>query len=284
MNSKRTDFLIRVGVALVAALAISPVVGVLLPATPFHRVMTRCFLIALVVSLAWRALNPRTWPAKMREMGVRGPHRGRRFWAGAATALVLLTILLIVSWLLGGRIPPSKPFHQSLLLHFLAAAGSGIGVGLFEEVFCRGYLKEVIGGPASAFLYASVHYFKPPHGSVPAGDAYDPLLAVKRFPELLGGFADVRNVTLGMLSLFLLGLTFNRLKDRTGSLFMGIGLHVGLVFGLSFFRRVLSDVPAGNAWIYGGGRLYDGVLGTLLIALLLLVSRRAPLPGELSRP
>lgn len=282
MKPELKDFLLRIGAAFVIALVLAPVFGVIFDSEPFHRVMTRCFLITLVVALALGAGHPGTWPAKLAAMGLRGPHRIFRFGYGVGVALLLVTGLLLVSWLLGGRVPPEQPFHRALLIHFLIAAARGCAVGLFEETICRGYLKDLMGGPASALVYAVVHYFKPASGSAPAGPDYDPLLAIKRLPELFEGLGHPQNMTLGVFGLFLFGMALNRLRERTGNLYVGIGLHAGLVFALDFFRRVLSDVPDGSYWIFGGGRLYDGVLGNLMLLILLVLAYKAPIRGRLS--
>ncbi len=168
-------------------------------------------------------------------------------------------------------------------MHLLKAALSAIFVSCLEEILCRGYFLDVIGGGMSALVYAAAHYIRPLHGSTPA-DGFDPLLGVRRLPELFGSFQDGRNLTLGLLSLFVFGLALNRLRKRTGTLYVGMGLHAGLVFVLALYRRFLTSHPgAESRWIHGGGRLHDGLLGVLTLGLLLLAAYRLPLPGFLTR-
>lgn len=274
--SAAADFVIRIGAAFVAALALSPVLGLAFPEEPFHRVMTRTFQVTLVIALvAWRG-PVRAWPAKLRAMGFRGPERLRRAFLGAGVGIGAMALLLLVSWALGGRPLSDRPHRLALGVHLLVAAGSGIGVSLFEEIFFRGYLKDAIGGIASAVLYAVVHFLAPIGRTAPAGGEYDPLLAVKRLPEL-NAWMDPQRAGLGIPCLVVLGLALNRLRDRTGSLYVGMGLHAGLVFVLALYGRILVTKPE-NPWLYGGGFARDGVLPLLALLLLLLASYRAPLP------
>ncbi len=280
MSPAQRDLVVRLGAAVVATLLLAPVAGLLLDTVPFHRILTRLFLGTLVVAFVVRRGHPRTWPDKLRALGLSGPERGRRFALGLLVSALLTAALLALSWASGSRgaavgdLPP-------LGVHLLKAALAALVVSFLEEILCRGYFLDVIGGWGSALVYAAAHYLRPMHGSAPAaGDAYDPLLGVKRLPELFGSFLDVRHATLGLLSLFVFGLTLNRLRERTGTLYLGIGLHAGLVFVLALYPRFLTSFPGPRAaWIHGGGRLHDGLLGTLMLGLLLLAAYRLPLPG-----
>lgn len=269
------DFAFRAGAAFVAALALSPVVGVFCPETPFHRVMTRTFQVALVVALAVRRGPVRTWPGKIRAMGFRGPHRLRRVLLGASTGLLAMTLVLVASWLLGGR-GVAGPHRLGLAVHLAQALGTAIAVGFFEELLVRGYLKDAIGGFPSAFLFAVVHFIAPIGKTAPAGEGYDPLLAVKRLHEL-NAITDPQRALMGIPCLLIFGLALNRLRDRTGTLYVGMGLHAGAVFVLAIYGRFLT-LNSTDPWIHGGGFARDGLLPLLALLLLLLASYRAPLP------
>jgi membrane protease YdiL (CAAX protease family) len=213
-------------------------------------------------------------------MGFRGPHRLPRVAWGAAIGFLLLALLLLLSWALGGRELRGSPHSVPAALHVGRALFAAAAVSLFEEILCRGYLKDAIGGTLGALLYAGAHYLRPPQGSAPAA-GYDPLLGVTRLPELLSGWTEPRPILLGFTGLFLLGLALNRLRERTGTLYAGMGLHAALVFGVELYRRVFHVEPAGDPWVFGGNRLHDGFLGLLGMAAVLVVSHRAPLPDRL---
>jgi membrane protease YdiL (CAAX protease family) len=269
------DFTVRVAAAFVVALALSPVVGVLSPHTPFHRVMTRTFQAALLVALLVRRGPVRTWPGKLRAMGFRGPERRKRVLLGAAVGVGAMVLVLLLSWALGGR-GAAPPHRLSLPVHLLFALGTGITVGLGEEIFFRGYLKDAVGGLASAVIFALVHYLAPIGRTMPAGGTYDPLLALKRLHEL-NAWTDPKRAGLGIPCLFVFALALNRLRDRTGTLYVGMGLHAGIVFVLMLYGRFL-DVNSSDPRIWGGYFVRDGVVPLLALLLLLLASYRAPLP------
>jgi len=269
------DFTLRTGAAFVVALVVSPMIGPLWPATSFHRVMTRTFQAAMVIALLVHREAPRTWPSKFRAMGFRGPDRLRRVLLGAGTGLFAMTLLLVVSWLLGGR-SAAPPHRLAFLGHLSQAIATAVVVGCFEEIFFRGYLKDAIRGFPSAALYSIVHFLTPISKTAPAGSGYDPLLALKRLPEL-NAWTDRRQALLGIPCLLIFGLALNRLRDRTGTLYLGMGVHAGVVFVLAFYGRFL-DVNSTNPWIFGGVFARDGLLPLLALLLLLLASYRAPLP------
>ncbi|MGQ0613348.1 MAG: CPBP family glutamic-type intramembrane protease [Planctomycetaceae bacterium] len=283
MNPARRGPLLRFGAAVGATLVVAPVAGALLPRNEFHSVLSRVFLGSLLIAFLVRR-GPRSgWLAGLRGQGLRGPHRGERAVLGLVVSLLLLLLLLALSWALGGRIASTKPPRYELLAHIGASLVAGFLVSFLEEWMCRGYLKDVLGGPVSALIYAAVHFLRPLQGSAPA-QGYDPLLALKMIPRLFESFGVLQNATLGILGLFLFGLALNRLRERTGTLYLGIGLHAGLVAGLALYSRWLERSTPGSRWIFGGARLYDGLLGILALGLLLLAAWRLPLPARLTKP
>ena len=189
-----------------------------------------------------------------------------------------MALLLLVSWALGGRVKFPGEFPKPFPKHLLKAVVAATGASLLEEILFRGYLRVKLTGALSAFLYAIVHFFRPVAGSDPSWSGYHPFEGFQRFPIMIESFRDPRLLTLGVLSLFLIGMALNRLAERTGTLWAGIGLHSGLVFTVELYRRWLWDRPQGSPWIYGGGRLHDGVLGCLMAGALLLLVNRLPLP------
>jgi hypothetical protein len=277
------DFTLRVAAAVAAALVLSPVAGLFLPATPFHRVMTRAFQVSLVVALLVRRPPLRTWPAAIRAMGLRGPWLlgdrvdRRQLLLGAGVGVAAMVGVLLLSWLLGGRAPQEEPHRLPFAYHAGKALLTALVVSTFEEILVRGYLRNALGGLASAILFAGIHFVQPSGRTAPAGAGYDPLLAVKRLPELLESWTEPQNALLGFPCLLLLALALNRLRDRTGALYLGIGLHAGVVLVVQLYRRFLAG-EATAPWIYGGAFLRDGLLPLLALLLLLLAAYRAPLP------
>jgi membrane protease YdiL (CAAX protease family) len=276
-------FLVRLGIAFAGGLVASPVVALAFDETPFHEVMTRTFMVSLVLSFLWGNLHPRAWIANLREMGMRGPDRLLRILFGIHISVLVLLLILLASMMLGARPWLDGPFRKEFWPHLGSAVLAGVLVPLIEEPLFRGYFKDIMGGVASAFVYAVVHFFKPLEETAPAGPGFDPLLGFKRFPEMLEGWTDVHAVTLGIVSLFLFGMALNRMRERTGSLYVCIGIHGGFVFGLNFYRRFIEERADGSIWIFGGGRLHDGVIGVIALAVLLWAAYKAPIPERLTR-
>jgi len=265
--------------AFAIAFALTPILAAYaFPAERWHRVATRTFLACVILVFAAGAGHPRHWIPKLRALGLDGPGRLRRVALGVAVSFALMATLLFVEWALGGRGVFDGPHKRSFGTDLGRALFTAFNVSIIEEILCRGYLKATIGGTMSALLYAGAHYFRPMSGTKPA-DGYDPLLVLHRFPELLEGWTVPHHVTIGLLSLFLFGLALNRLRDRTGTLYLGMGVHFGVVLGLKLYTRWLERKADGSVFIWGSSRLHDGLVGTIVMALFLLWAYRGRVPA-----
>jgi membrane protease YdiL (CAAX protease family) len=277
---------INSGWALAAGFLLSPLFGPLFSNQPFHRVMQRTAMITFILLFLRTAGHPRTWKAKVLDLGLRADYRWARFLIGFALAATLMALLVVVSNQLGGRPAivhgiPKEPVAIAVLKGLAKALFTATMVSFLEEILFRGYLLKTVGSVPCALFYSVVHFITPIERTAPA-NGYDPLLAFKKFPLMIERFADPRIVTLGVLSLFLLGMALNTLRKRTGSLWACIGLHFGVVFLVYFYRWWLFETPNRGdlgLWIYGDKRLHDGLLGTITIALLYLGALTLPLPA-----
>ena len=276
----RWDFAIRLLLAFVLTLALVPVVALVLPNTAFHRLVTRTLLVCILALLLVGRSHPRTWGANLRAMGLRGPAGLSRLATGILISIVLFGFVLAISWATSGRQITAIP--DDWLYKIVAAALTGLGVGILEETLWRGYLRGLMGATVSSFLYAAAHYFRPLDGSPPAPGPYDPLMAVRRLPEMFEALGEPRFVTLGMVSLFILGMALSRLRQRTGTLWMSIGVHAGFVFAIALYRIVLQADPSGSLWIHGGSRVHDGLLGIAAVGFLWWAAGRVPRAARVS--
>jgi hypothetical protein len=281
MNSQARGAYLRLLLAFVVSLlVVTPIVASWMPNTSWHRVATRSFMILLAIAFLWGAGPLRGWSAKIRGMGLDGPHRFRSVVAGLLISGVIATGLVAAQLLFDGRVPQGGAPRRSLLVAIGLAFMIALAVSYIEEILCRGYLKTKIGGPMSAFLYAIAHFVSPLHGTQPA-DGYDQFIAIKRFPQLFEDFGVTHKITFGVLSLFFFGMALNKLKDRTGKLYVGIGAHMGVVLVIKLSTRVVSDYPrGGNFTIWGSGRLHDGLVGTIFMGLFYLWTLKGKVPFE----
>ena len=282
MKPEVRDLAVRFGLAVLITVLIAPIWGALFPDARFHRIVTRIFLGSVILCFALFRAPIRQWGSKTKTIGFCGPDRWARFGSGAVVSIVLLIGLLGVSWVTEGRVWRAEAYDRSWPYQLSRALMAGIMVSFVEEILCRGYLKNVLGGVAAAAIYAGAHFFRP-LGRTYGADGYDPLLVFKRFGELVEAWSVPQNYTLGFLSLFLLGLALNRFRERTGTLYFGIGIHAGLVFSLDLYRRFFVNGPRYDSWIDGDSRLHDGAIGTIALALLCLAAYVLPLPRILTR-
>lgn len=278
----RVDFVVRLTIALLLTLALVPVVALALPGVAFHRLLTRTLLVLILAIFLLGRRSAPTWGESLRAMGLRGPRGTPRFVLGAAVSIVLFAIILGLSWVSGGR-PLESPMASNWPRDLAVAAATGVGVGILEETLWRGYLRGLLGAVVSSFIYAAVHYFRPLAGSPVAPGPYDPFMAVRRLPEMFESLSEPRHLTLGLLSLFLLGMALCKLRERTGTLWLGIGVHAGFVLAIAVYRDFFVVNAQGSPWIYGGTRLHDGLLATVALALLFWLTSRGPPPRSFQK-
>ncbi|MCZ6785596.1 MAG: CPBP family glutamic-type intramembrane protease [Planctomycetota bacterium] len=282
MSPAVRDLGLRFGLAVLITALVAPFWGALFPDARFHRIVTRIFLGSVILCFALFRAPISQWGRKTKTIGLCGPDRMARIGVGAVVSIVLLMGLLGVSWVTEGRAWRAESYDRPLLYQLGRALMAGTAVAFVEEILCRGYLKNVLGGIASAAIYAGAHFFRPLGETAGAG-GYDPLLVFKRFGELVEAWSLPQNYTLGFLSLFLFGLALNQFRERTGTLYFGIGIHAGLVFSIDLYRRFFVNGPRYDRWIDGDSRLHDGAVGTIALALLCLAAYFLPLPRILTR-
>jgi membrane protease YdiL (CAAX protease family) len=171
----------------------------------------------------------------------------------AATAIIFFG-----GWVLGAYGIRETLKHGAIeksVVYFVGA----LLVGFIEEGLFRGMLFGALrrsvgfwgGAVISSLIYSAVHFAKPkpPVGAV-YGHWYSGLDLI---PQLFN------TVDLGphffplALTLFFLGMVLCAFYQRTGSLYVSIGLHAGLVWlmriGGYFFERNEARLP----WLFGGG-------------------------------
>ncbi|WP_295542781.1 CPBP family intramembrane glutamic endopeptidase [uncultured Thiohalocapsa sp.] len=199
----------------------------------------------------------------------------RRFLRDVALGWMLgVAILALLVWALLAlrvRVPdvPADGLLWYMIEKAIAALIGGLLIGLLEELFFRGALYGAIrrrGGIRaavvwSALLYALLHFMKP--HDLPAGVAFDWAGSWAMFAGVFTGLADWRHLD-SMLALFLVGVFLALVRERSGHIAWGIGLHAGWVFVIQLSRR-LSDGNEAAAFAYLTGD-YDGVIGLLAAA------------------
>ncbi len=201
----------------------------------------------------------------------------------AAGGLLLLLGWIYVSLGLYKNIPSQK----SLVSILLGALGTGIAVGLLEEFVFRGALYAVMGKimkPKTLFIsiavfFALVHFLKPPHplviDEVTAGTGFWML------GQIFGQFGDPAFLAAEFAVLFAIGLVLGYTRMKTASLWLGIGLHAGWVFGVKVLSSLtIRDFKSGEMMPWLGNNLRVGAVSCLVVCatgfLIWLWLRRNP--------
>jgi membrane protease YdiL (CAAX protease family) len=243
-------------------------VGVLgvLRTYPFQKFFNRAMLVAAVV-LFWPLLywlGMRGWRPPAFRTDLRWKER---LWSGffmGGGAMVLLGAGL---WVEGVYRLRGVPGFADVL--FLAVSASA--VGLLEEVLFRGVLTGLFlrgTGPVGALwwtsgLFAMVHFLKPdPSVKVPEVGWLSGFALV---PHSFHQFADPLLFLGGFGTLLTLGLVLGMALQRTGSLWMSIGFHAGLVFAKGLFLMCFRLVAERQPW--AGSQLQVGLAPVLALSL-----------------
>jgi membrane protease YdiL (CAAX protease family) len=105
------------------------------------------------------------------------------------------------------------------------------------------------------------------------------------------GFVEPQTLVPGFFILLLAGVILGLAYQRTGDLFLSIGLHAGWIFWLKFYGVLTIPAPGVSQWLWGSDKLIDGwvALGVLLPVLLVVASLKSratsqTVPREMASP
>jgi hypothetical protein len=256
---------------LLAALTAYPLMDTGLIDEPPRRVMGRLAQLYILLGL-WPFLKLlRLDNAAALGFGI--PRR--RFLLDVALGWLLgVAILAALIWALlklDVRVPdlPDHGLVWLVLEKAVAALVGGLLIGLLEETFFRGALYGAIrrrGGLRSAViwsaaLYALLHFLKP--HDLPPGMPFDWAGTRAMFTGVFTGVLDWRHLD-SMLALFLVGVFLALVRERSGHIAWGVGLHAGWVFVIQLSRKLTDSDPAATFGFVAGR--YDGVIGLLAAA------------------
>jgi uncharacterized protein len=148
---------------------------------------------------------------------------------------------------------------------------SALAVAAIEEGLFRGLILGVVrqtAPPLTAVmwvsaLFAILHFVKPEGAEVPDVRWYSGFALI---PSVFSRFAEPQEILAGFSTLCVLGALLAHSTLRTRSLWLGIGLHAGLVFGKMGFNKLAKR--SGEAMPWFGPDLTIG-LGSVLVLLFL---------------
>lgn len=270
--------------------------GLLSERIPFSRVFDRAFMISGVVLFI--LLRRYFIDGRIKQLiAARFAVASRDLLTGLGLAIgsmILLTVAMTASDIFT---PFFRVSFTRALMRVASATMAGISVGFIEELFFRGILFKGLhdqGNALRAYIaanlfYSVLHFVKP--GKAYFLDGIEPLAGFSHLLAAFSPFLDPLPLLPGIVGLFILGLVLSYALVRTGSLYLGIGLHAGWVFSLKTMR-VFGDFTRDDlGWVFGSTdpKIVSGVatwFGIVLVgvALHLLTRKRAarsadPLPA-----
>ena len=212
----------------------------------------------LITCLLWRFMNKRT----LKQLGFKGSLND--LWFGLILGALSITVIFIIllatanlTLLNSLASPQFSLFTVTFLLLFIL-------VGIFEEMFFRGYIMstmETRGNKKWVIYVASAVIFSVAHLANP-------------------------NVSIiGLVNIALVGILFAYMFDATKSLWLPIGYHItwnyfqGNVFGFAVSGTTPNgiygvEVAEGRDWLTGGAfGLEGGMLATVLIFVGFIATR-----------
>ena len=242
---------------------------------PFHRVLSRCLQVSLIV-LLWPALR---WIGLRRpsELGLRrNPVAWRDLAAGFAFAVFSVGLCLGVLVVAGLSVPRADPNFAALA----RIAGTATVVSVLEEAVFRGVILGVClwGLRANAAILVSTLVFVVMHFVKPAKTALAPeqvtwFSGLAEALDFAAGLPSTSVLFFGAASLFVAGWILGRATVDTASLWLAIGLHAGWIFGVQttnlFYKSSLAEASARLPWV--GPSLVSGAVPTGLLPLASLV-------------
>ncbi|MDB6138068.1 MAG: hypothetical protein JWO94_1140, partial [Verrucomicrobiaceae bacterium] len=165
-----------------------------------------------------------------------------------------------------------KAFWIALGQPVTAALGAGIVEELLFRGFILGLMLRSLSVPAAmfwtTFIFAIVHFLKPPEafhlppGQVNWHSGWNVIAAI------FGHFANLDFLLAEFFTLFAVGWVVAQARVTTGSLWPGIGLHAGWVFGLKYFSGLTLGSKAlrhGDYLPWVGDNLKIGLVPLVIV-------------------
>ena len=201
------------------------------------------------------------------------------WWRHLLTGFLLAGgTLLLLGWLYVGQgwykaLDAGEPLPEILL----GALGTGIAVGLLEEFVFRGTLHAILSKLlkpralfwAIAVFFAAIHFFNAPRAAylkpVTAGSGFQ--IIGETVAHFISQFANPYFLFAEFAVLLSIGLVLGYTRMKTRSLWLGIGLHAGWVFGVKTLSPLTQRAFAsGEMMPWLGDNLRVGAVSCLVVS------------------
>ena len=244
---------------------------------PFSRIFDRFFMISGII--LFFVCRPLLKIGSLNQLGLTPRTEAARYLAvGAAFAIVSMASLVMVMSLTDVFVPFFRLSFSQSLARCGKALLAAVAAGFVEEIFFRGIIFKGMRedlGRFRGYLFAGL-FFSAIHFVQPADDALltgiDPWAGVRHVVDSFHPFLDLETLFPGLLELFLIGAVLCYAFERTGTLYLSIGLHAGWIFSLKTIR-IFGDFRRQDlGWLFGSTdpKIVSGVvtwLGLVIVAL-----------------
>jgi CAAX protease family protein len=234
--------------------------------TGFQRFFNRSILVSAFLLLI--PLLRSIGLQRLRNLGLRNdPRRITHLLGGFLISACTMSVLgACLLWLKICEL--KEPLPWRLLPPILLTA---ISVALIEEALFRGAILGLVRQTLAAVpaaivvsaLYSIVHFLSPGKQQIDIVRWYS---GFELLPGAFWRFSDPLTVLGGFSTLGILGLLLAHATIRTSSLWLGIGIHSGLIFAKMGFNKITNRLDDVTPWF--GGDITVGI-GSILILVLL---------------
>ena len=254
----------------------------------FTRIFNRMFYVLAVASLF--IFRSRMKIGSPSELGLKPPReRYGDLLVGLFLSISSMAALVITMSLTDVFTPYFRVALPVALGRVFKALSAGLAAGFLEEILFRGIIfKGFLDDrrPVAAFvvanlLYAAIHFVKPREKFFLS--ELDPRAGMVHLIYSFQPFLDLANILPGLFGLLLIGVVLSYAFQRTGSLYLSIGLHTGWIFGLKTVRLYGDYSRADLGWLFGSSepKIVSGLfswIGILAVgAIVHLMTRERPI-------
>jgi len=241
---------------------------------PFHRYFNRVFQISIVLGV-WPLLKSSGF-FSLEALGLKASRPFSPLAIGIISSIVCLaSYALFCEWM--GWYSLKDQLSKPASVLFLKIGTTALLVSVMEELFFRGYLYKIsrkeLGHTLAVFFnitfFAVIHYMKPktPH----AFTVIDWSSGFRMFGFAFEQFAHFPEIMGGILVLMALAWICCWTVDRTGNIYLAIGIHIGAIVVVQWSSELLRYSSSLPTWLLGGGDLSQGALVVVAFSMVFLL-------------
>jgi membrane protease YdiL (CAAX protease family) len=250
-------FLIALAVTLAISVILAPLAAIVVAHAGFHIPFPRIFDRVVMLTMLAVLLASARW-LRFGSLISRGFRTTddyvRHSFMGLVSGLIAMTVLFACAIALGSRGSFDLAHRLSRLPGFIVSA---LAIAIIEEAFFRAWLMagmiEDFGRPPalalSSLIYAVSHVIRAPaHFYVtsfrPTAGLHDLAASANRLVHPMVAAPEI-------IGLFLLGVLLGEAFLVTGTVYLAIGLHAGVVIGAKLWPAIMTPGVRLPRWLIG---------------------------------